>query len=211
MKYGVLGSGIVAQTLSTGLKKHGHVVMTGTREPAKLQSWSDKHGIRIGSFADTAAFGDVVLLAVKGSAAKDVLSLATAENLNGKAVIDATNPIADAPPDEGLLSFFTLPEGSLMEHLQIAFPKAKFVKAFSCTGAANFIDPFYREGKPTMFICGSDDSAKHAVSALLDDLGWDVADMGGAKAARAIEPLCMLWCIPGFLHNQWSHAFKLLR
>jgi hypothetical protein len=201
----------VAQTLSEGLKKHGHEVMTGTREPAKLQSWGDEHGIRIGSFADTAAFGDVVLLAVKGAAAKDALSLATAENLNGKIVIDATNPIADLPPDEGLLTLFTLPEGSLMEHLQIAFPKAKFVKAFNSTGAANFIDPSYREGKPTMFICGSDAGAKQTVSTLLDDLGWDVADMGGAKAARAIEPLCVLWCIPGFLHNQWTHAFKLLK
>jgi hypothetical protein len=72
------------------------------------------------------------------------------------------------------------------------------------------VDPVFAEGKPTMFICGNDDAAKKAVTGILDQFGWETADMGGAEAARAIEPLCMLWCIPGFLHNQWTHAFKLL-
>jgi 8-hydroxy-5-deazaflavin:NADPH oxidoreductase len=211
MKCGVLGSGIVAQTLSQGFKKHGHEVMTGTRDPGKLQAWSEEHRIPVGSYSDCAAFGEIVLLAVKGTAAKEVLSLATAENLHGKIVVDATNPIADAAPEEGVLRFFTSPNESLMEDLQASFTQAKFVKAFNSTGALNFIDPSYREGKPTMFICGNDKSAKSTVAGLLADLGWDTADMGRVQAARAIEPLCMLWCIPGFLSNQWTHAFKLLR
>jgi 8-hydroxy-5-deazaflavin:NADPH oxidoreductase len=211
MKCGVLGSGIVAQTLSQGFKKHGHEVMTGTREPKKLQAWSDENRIPVGSFSETAAFGEIVLLAVKGTAAKEALLLATAGNLHGKVVIDATNPIADAAPEQGVLRFFSSLNESLMEGLQASFPQAKFVKAFNSTGALNFIDPSYREGKPTMFICGNDKSAKSTVTGLLADLGWDTADMGGVQAARAIEPLCMLWCIPGFLGNEWTHAFKLLR
>jgi len=211
MKFGVLGSGVVAQILSQGFKKHGHDVMTGTREPAKLQAWSEEHKIPVGSFSESAAFGEIVILAVKGTAAKEALSLATAVNLHDKVVIDATNPIADAAPEEGVLRFFTSSNESLMEDLQASFTQAKFVKAFNSTGALNFIDPSYREGKPTMFICGNDKGAKSIVAGLLADLGWDIADMGGVQAARAIEPLCMLWCIPGFLGNEWTHAFKLLR
>jgi len=72
------------------------------------------------------------------------------------------------------------------------------------------VNPQFAGGKPTMFICGNDEAAKRAVTSFLDQFGWETADMGGAIAARAIEPLCMLWCIPGFLRNQWTHAFKLL-
>jgi predicted dinucleotide-binding enzyme len=97
-----------------------------------------------------------------------------------------------------------------MERLQARAPEAKFVKAFSCVGSGVMVDPAFDAGRPTMFICGNDARAKGSVRELLDDFGWDVADLGGAVAARAIEPLCMLWCIPGFLNQQWSHAFKLL-
>jgi 8-hydroxy-5-deazaflavin:NADPH oxidoreductase len=212
MKIGVLGSGVVAQTLSAGLHKHDHQVMMGTRDQAKLQTWSAEHqDIAIGSFKEAAVYGEVVVLAVKGSAAKDALTLASAENLKDKIVIDATNPIADAPPEQGVLSFFTSFGNSLMEQLQSAFPGVRFVKAFNSVGAFNFIDPVFAEGKPTMFVCGNDEAAKRTVSGLLDQVGWEAADMGSVVAARAIEPLCMLWCIPGFLHNEWTHAFKLLR
>ena len=73
------------------------------------------------------------------------------------------------------------------------------------------VNPHYKEGMPTMFICGNDAAAKKTVAGMLVDFGWDVADMGNVEAARAIEPLCMLWCIPGLRDNQWTHAFKLLR
>ena len=62
-----------------------------------------------------------------------------------------------------------------------------------------------------MFICGNDDGAKEIVSDILEQFGWETADMGKAEAARAIEPLCMLWCIPGFIRGEWTHAFKLLK
>ncbi len=212
MNFGILGSGIVAQTLATGLSKHGHQVMIGTRDRDKLQAWrAAQERVTLGSFSEAAVFGRVIILAVKGSAARDALRLAYSQNLKGKVVIDATNPIADAPPEQGVLKFFTDINSSLMEQLQSDFPDVNFVKAFSSVGASNFIAPSFPEGKPTMFICGNNESAKQTVTSVLDQLGWESADMGGAIAARAIEPLCMLWCIPGFLHNEWTHAFKLLR
>jgi predicted dinucleotide-binding enzyme len=211
MKIGIVGSGVVAQTLGGGFMKHGHVVMLGTREEAKLADWQRQNPDgRIGSFAETAKFGEVIVLAVKGTVAAEALRGAGAANLAGKVIIDAANPIADVPPTAGVLSFFTGPNESLMERLQAEFPQTRFVKAFNSVGAPRMVNPQFAGGKPTMFICGNDEAAKRAVTSFLDQFGWETADMGGAIAARAIEPLCMLWCIPGFLRNQWTHAFKLL-
>jgi len=109
-----------------------------------------------------------------------------------------------------VLKFFTNLDESLMERLQNAFPEAHFVKAFSSVGNACMVNPQFQGGKPTMFICGNSEAAKATVRGVLDQFGWETADMGKAEAARAIEPLCMLWCIPGFLRNDWVHAFKLL-
>jgi predicted dinucleotide-binding enzyme len=212
MKAGVIGSGDVAKALASGFLKHGHETMMGTREAAKLGEWakSNPKG-RVGSFAEAARFGEVVVLAVKGSAASEALRGAGPQNLSGKTVIDATNPIADAPPVNGVLKFFTSLDESLLERLQREFPDARLVKAFNSVGSAFMVDPKFKAGRPSMFICGNDDGAKKTVSGILEQFGWETADMGKAEAARAIEPLCMLWCIPGFLHNDWAHAFKLLR
>ena len=212
MKVGVIGSGIVGQTLADGFLKHGHEVMRGSREPAKLAAWKAGAGTkaRTGTFAEAAAFGEVVVLAVKGTAALEAVR-ACGAGIAGKTVIDPTNPIAEAPPVNGVLQFFTGPNQSLMETLQAAAPAARFVKAFSCVGSALMVNPSLPGGKPTMFVCGNDEDAKGQVTAILDRFGWDTEDMGAAEAARAIEPLCMLWCIPGFRRNSWMHAFKLLR
>jgi hypothetical protein len=148
---------------------------------------------------------------VKGTVASDALRIAGAVNLAGKTVIDATNPIADAAPVNGVLNYFTTFGDSLMERLQREFGAARFVKAFNSVGAACMVDPKFKGGKPTMFIAGNDSAAKKTVAAILTDFGWEPEDMGEAEAARAIEPLCILWCIPGFRQNDWVHAFKLLR
>ncbi len=213
MKIGVVGSGVVAQTLGAGFFKHGHEVMLGTREAGKLEDWAAKNpGVQIGDFAATAAFGETIALAVGGAVALDALKLIGAASIAGKTVIDACNPIGGGPPVHGVLSFFTTLTDSLMERLQKAYPTAHFVKAFNSVGAAQMVDPHFAGGKPTMFICGDDEAAKRVVTSLLDQLGWETADMGAVEAARAIEPLCMLWCIPGVARNDWSpHAFKLLR
>lgn len=212
MKIGVLGSGTVAQTLGGGFLKHGYEVMLGTRDTAKLSDWQRATPKSLlGSFAEAAAFGEALVLAVKGSVAADVLRAAGDANLAGKLVMDACNPIADAPPDHGVLRLYTSSGESLMEQLQQQFPKAHLVKAFNSVGAARMVNPEFKAGKPTMFICGNDAKAKAAATKILDQFGWETADMGTAASARAIEPLCTLWCIPGFLNNQWTHAFKLLR
>ncbi len=211
MKIGVIGSGDAAKTLGSGLLKHGHEVMMGTRDHAKLSDWSKQNQKgKVGGVADAAKFGELVVLAVKGTAAVDVLRAASAANLAGKAVMDVTNPIADAPPTNGVLKFFTSLDESLMERLQREFGSARFVKAFNSTGNGCFVNPQFKGGKPTMFICGNDEAAKKTVSSIVDQFGWETADMGKVEAARAIEPLCMLWCIPGFLKNDWFHAFKVL-
>ena len=212
MKVGVLGSGDVAKVLAGGFLKHGHDVMVGTRTSAKLTEWGTQHPTgRVGTFAETAKFAELVVLAVKGSVAAEALLAAGSGNLAGKPVIDATNPIADAPPTNGVLKFFTNLDESLMERLQQEFPDVHFVKAFNSVGNAQMVNPQFKGGKPTMFICGNDDTAKRMVNGILDQFGWEPADMGKVEAARAIEPLCMLWCIPGLLRQEWSHAFKLLR
>lgn len=213
MKIGVLGSGQVAQVLAGGFIKHGHDVMLGSREPSKLKDWQAKAGNQgsTGSFEATAKFGELIVLAVKGSAAEAVLKSTGLDNLKNKTVIDVTNPISDEPPVNGVLKFFTGPNDSLLERLQKFAPDAHFVKAFSCVGNSLMVNPKMAEGAPTMFICGNNDEAKKKVTAVLQQFGWEWADMGKAEAARAIEPLCMLWCIPGFVNNSWMHAFKLLK
>ncbi|MBV9080702.1 MAG: NAD(P)-binding domain-containing protein [Elusimicrobia bacterium] len=212
MKVGILGSGEVAQALGAGFLKHGHDVMLGSREPAKLKEWAGKNPkAKTGKFDEAAKFGETIVLAVKGAAAQKALEQAGPANLKGKTVIDATNPIADEAPKNGVLKFFTNLDESLFEKLQKAFPDAKFVKAFNSVGAASMVNPQFKGGKPTMFICGNDDGAKKSVTSVLDQFGWETEDTGRAEAARALEPLCILWCIPGFLRNDWQHAFKLLK
>jgi predicted dinucleotide-binding enzyme len=211
MKVGVLGSGDVAKTLAAGFVANGHSVMLGTRTATKLADWARQNAtVQIGSFSASAKFGEVIALAVKGTAAQAALRAADAVNLTGKTIIDATNPIADEPPVNGVLKFFTSLDESSMERLQREFGDANFVKAFNSVGSACMVNPKFEGGRPTMFICGNSDDAKRTVSEILDQFGWDAADMGKAESARAIEPLCMLWCIPGFLRNDWIHAFKLL-
>jgi 8-hydroxy-5-deazaflavin:NADPH oxidoreductase len=210
-KIGILGSGAVSAALANGLLKHGHAVMRGSREPSKLAAWLTVAGphASAGTFEETSRFGDLVILAVKGTAAEAVVE-SCAPHLIAKPVIDTTNPIADAPPVNGVLQFFTGINDSLLERLQSKAPTAHFVKAFSCVGNSFMVDPEF-DTPPTMFICGNNKGAKTEVTLLLRDLHWDIADMGAAEAARAIEPLCMLWCIPGLTGGGWSHAFKLLK
>jgi predicted dinucleotide-binding enzyme len=212
-KIGVLGSGAVGTTLADGFLTHGYEVMRGSRDPAKLADWAQGAGERAsrGTFAEAARFGEIVVLAVKGTAAEQVVELAGTANLAGKTVIDTTNPIANAPPVNGVLSFFTTLDASLMEKLQRQAPDARFVKAFSCVGNRLMVDPQMPGGPPTMFICGNDAGAKGEVRQILVQFGWDISDLGAVEAARAIEPLCILWCIPGMLEGSWTHALKMLQ
>jgi predicted dinucleotide-binding enzyme len=211
-KIAILGSGQVGEVLANGFLKHEYAVMRASREPGKLLGWASSAGARAstGTFAEAARWAELVVLAVKGGAAEDAIGLCGLEALAGKTVIDATNPIADAPPVNGVLSFFTGPNDSLMERLQRKAPEARFVKAFSCVGNSLMINPALAE-LPSMFICGNDLQAKAEVKEILTKFGWETEDCGSVEAARAIEPLCMLWCIPGMLRGDWRHAYRVLR
>ncbi|MEP7145417.1 MAG: NAD(P)-binding domain-containing protein [bacterium] len=208
-KIGILGSGVVAKSLANGFIKNGFEVMMGSRGIFKLTDFEGR--AKTGSFNATAEWAETIVLACKGTAAEEVMHLADIKNLNNKTVIDTTNPIRDEPPENGVMKFFTTLDDSLMERLQRIAPNVNFVKCFSIVGNALMVDPVFKEGKPTMFICGNNDEAKKEVETILDKFGWETEDLGKAAAARAIEPLSILWCIPGFLENRWSHAFKLLK
>jgi hypothetical protein len=214
MKIGIIGSGIVGQVLANAFYKEGHLVQLGTRNTVKeevIKFKTANPAITVGTFAETAAFGELLVLAIGGAVAEEAIQLAGIHNFSSKTVIDATNPIAATPPVNGVLQYFTGPNESLMEKLQALLPEANLVKAFNSVGNAFMYKPQFPGGAPSMFIAGNDAAAKKTVTDILTAFGWETEDMGKAEAARAIEPLCILWCIPGFINNQWSHAFKLLK
>jgi 8-hydroxy-5-deazaflavin:NADPH oxidoreductase len=208
-KIGILGSGVVAKTLAAGLSKQGYQIMIGSRDQSKRDELKKETGASTGTFDEVVSYSDILVFAVKGTASESVIS-SLAVKLSGKTLIDTTNPIAEKPPVNGVIQFFTSFEESLMEKLQKLAPGANFVKAFSCVGNAHMIHPKF-EIKPSMFICGNSIPAKKEVTKILEELGWEAEDMGNAESARAIEPLCMLWCIPAMRENKWNHAFKLLK
>lgn len=213
-KIGVLGSGDVGKTLAAGFLEHGYEVMVGTEHAEKLDGWkkSLSESVKIGGFLETAKFADIVVMAVRGEASEKIVG-DIKNYLKNKTIIDAVNPIAHSNemPEKGVLKFFTGLNESLMERMQKIAPQANFVKAFNSVGSAFMVNPDFGAIKPTMFICGNNDSAKREVIRILEQFGWEAEDMGAVEAARAIEPLCILWCIPGFLRNDWAHAFKLLK
>lgn len=211
-KIAILGSGQVGDALAKGFLDQGYAVMRGSREPSKLAEWKTKAGgpSTIGTFADAAKWGEIVVLVVKGTAAESLIEQLSAE-LAGKTVIDATNPIADdSKPDNGVIRYFTNANESLMERLQKKAPAAKFVKAFNSVGNMFMVNPPFKPA-PTMFICGNDAGAKQETTEILTKFGWETADMGGVEVARPIEALCQLWCAPGLARNEWAHAFKYLK
>jgi predicted dinucleotide-binding enzyme len=210
-KVAILGSGKVGEVLAGGFLQHGYAVMRSSREPGKLEAWKASAGANasIGSFAESARWCDLAVLAVKGTAAEAVVREIGA-SLTGKTVLDATNPIADGAPKNGVLAYFTAQNESLMERLQNAVPGACFVKAFNSVGNALMVNPKLPM-PPNMFICGNDAAAKRQASEILGQFGWEAIDLGAVEAARPIESLCVLWCIPGFLRNDWMHAIQYVK
>ena len=212
VKVGILGSGDVGKVLAKGFLKNGYQVAIGSDHPEKLTEFKRENPeMETATFEEAAQSGDIVVVCVKGTVAEKIVEKVK-KHITGKTVIDTTNPIADAPPQNGVLKYFTSLEESLMERLQTIAPDAQFVKAFNSIGSALIVNPeFGDDTKPTMFICGNNDDAKKKVHEILEKFGFEVEDMGKVESARAIEPLCILWCIPGFLRNEWSHALKLLK
>jgi predicted dinucleotide-binding enzyme len=213
MKIGVLGSGDVGRTLAAGFLKYGHQVILGTRDSnnKKLDEWiSQTPGAKAATFEEAARFGEMIVLAVLARAVENVIDLAGPNNFAGKTVIDTNNPIAAGPPVNGVFQYTTGPNESLGEWIQAKLPAAHVVKAFNSVGSALMVNPTFSQGRPTMFLCGNDEDAKAAVCEIIRQFGWEPYDCGSIVSARALEPLCMLWCLPGLLRNDWRHAFKML-
>jgi 8-hydroxy-5-deazaflavin:NADPH oxidoreductase len=212
-RVGVLGSGEVGRRLAAGFRSRGHDVVIGSRESDKpdLREWLslDGAGVEAGTFAQTAAHGELLVLAVLGNAAEAVIADAGPESFSGKVVIDAMNPLdfsAGFPPKLSISG-----EDSLGERVQRALPDAKVVKAFNTIGNQYFVDPRFNEGAPTMLIAGNDEGAKRTVGGLLADFGWsDTFDIGGIEGARELEAICIAWVKIGGLRGSWDHGFKLL-
>jgi predicted dinucleotide-binding enzyme len=213
MKIGVLGTGDVGRVLAAGFVKHGHEVTIGSRDPAseKLRDWREKAGNRVnaGTFGEAAAFADLAVLATLWSGTENAIHLAGQENLAGKVVIDATNPLVFAPNAPPSLALGHTDSGG--EQVQRWLPKSLVVKAFNTVGNANMVDPHFVGGPPTMFMCGNDPEAKNTVARLCSDFGFETVDTGSIEGSRELEALCILWVKIGVMSGSWTHAFKLLR
>lgn len=210
MQIGVLGSGVVGKALGSGWARHGHRIVLGTGSPDRqdLRQWAEQTGQEVGGFADAARFGEVITLALLGSATLDVVGQLDAGAVDGKVVIDATNPLTF---EHGSPELFVGHTDSLGEQVQRALPGARVVKAYNTVGNTLMVDPQLPGGPPTMFLAGNDDAAKQTVTTLLTDTGWDVADLGDITAARELEAMCLAWVRYGALTGTWDHAFRLLR
>lgn len=211
MKIGILGTGDVGKAIGKGFVTLGHDVKMGARDAqnAKAAAWATETGPKAstGTFADAAAFGEVIVLATLGSANEAALLAAGPERFKGKLVIDTTNPLdfsGGFPPK-------LTPGESGGEQVQRLLPGAHVVKAFNTVGNAHMFRPNFPGGPPDMFICGNDEGAKKKTGAILEAFGFGVIDIGGIGASHYLEAMCVVWVMHGGKSGSWNHAFKLLR
>ncbi len=211
-RVGILGSGNVGQALGRGFVRHGFDVMLGTRNPEKLAAWREERPgpRRVGSVAEAAHHGDPVVLATLGSGTEEALGLVGDGALDGKLVLDATNPLDFETDDAPGLTVGL--SDSLGERVQRAIPRARVVKCFNTVPNSQMIDPSFKEGNPRMLICGESPEAKRATEALLRELGWPgTIDVGGIAAARWLEALVPLWVRTAKSLDAWDGAFRFVR
>lgn len=198
MRYGVLGTGVVGQTLGSALIGLGHDVCMGSRSASNeaAVAWASTHGdaARVGTFAEAAAFGEVVVNGTAGVHSLAALDAAGPSALAGKVVVDVANPLdftGGFPPRLSVAG-----DDSLAEQIQRAFPGVQVVKALNTVTASVMVDPGSLPEPTDLFIAGDDAAAKAVVTDLLVDLGWSrdrVRDLGGLSAARATETYLLLW------------------
>jgi hypothetical protein len=211
MKIGILGSGSVGQAIATGLAEHGHEAKIGTRDPSKLKDFLAKapKGISVGSFSEAAAFGEVIALATNWGGTENALKLAEAKNLDGKVLIDITNPLDFS---KGVPGLAVSGANSAGESVQRWVPGAKVVKTLNIVNSNTMIHPQLQEGLPDMFVAGNDAGAKATVAGILKQFGWpEPVDLGHIEHARYLEALAMIWINIAIPTKTWSLAFKLLR
>lgn len=212
MRIGILGTGDVGRVLGAACVTLGHDVMMGSRDPGrqKVKDWVAQTGPRAssGTFADAARHAEIAIVATRWDGTENALALARAENLAGKVVIDATNPLdfSSTPPSMAVAG-----ADSAGERVQRWLPASKVVKAFNTVGNPHMFRPDFPGGPPDMLICGNDAGAKQTVARLLSEFGWPVIDLGGIQSARYLEALAMIWILEYFNTKNGNHAFKLLR
>jgi predicted dinucleotide-binding enzyme len=195
MRIGVLGTGMVGQTIATKLVELGHDVTMGARSAGnqKAVEWAAGAGesAGVGTFADAAAHGELVFNCTAGTASIEALRAAGEEELRGKVLVDVANPLDFSHGMPPTLSVCN--DDSLGELIQGTFPDTRVVKALNTVNAGVMVNPI--EGT-NVFVCGEDDSAKDEVRALLHDFGWpadSVLDLGGIDGARGMEMYLPLW------------------
>ncbi len=213
MRIGVLGTGDVGRAIGKAFVTLGHNVKMGSRSATneKAVAWAKEMGATasVGTFADAASYGEIVVLATLGVANESALRSAGLEKFRGKVVIDTTNPLDFSgvmPPKLAVAGNDSAGEG-----VQRLLPDAHVVKAFNTVGSAHMFRPSFPGGPPDMFICGNHDEAKKTVAGILSDFGWGVVDIGGVESSRYLEAMCLVWVLHGARTNTWNHAFKLLR
>jgi len=213
MKIGILGSGDVGQAIGRGLVTLGHDVHLGSRAAANERAlvWARAMGPKasVGTFADSASFGELVVLATLGIAADSALAIAGLERFRGKVVIDATNPLAVTPGVAPALAIAGEDSGG--ERVQRLLPEARVVKAFNTVGFPLMFRPELPGGPPDMFIAGNDAAAKAVVTDLLKGFGWGAVDTGGIASSRYLEAMCLVWILSAATSGNWNQAFKMLR
>lgn len=213
MKVGILGTGDVGRALARAFVTLGHDVQMGARDARneKAAAWAREAGPRgsTGTFADAAAFGDLLVLATLGVANRSALEMAGAANFRGKILIDTTNPLDFSGGMPPRLAVSGSDSGG--EQVQRQLPEARVVKAFNTVGNAFMFRPEFPGGPPDMFMAGNDDTAKKEVAALLKEFGWGVVDVGGIETSRYLEPMCMVWVLSAMRSGSWNQAFKMLR
>jgi len=215
MKIGILGTGDVGKALGKAFAALGHDVKMGARDVKneKALAWEKETGPKasVGTFADAAGFGDILVLATLGVANESALEMAGPERFRGKVLIDATNPLdfsKGVPPTLAVSG-----NDSAGERVQKFLPGALVVKAFNTVGSAHMFRPGLPGGPPDMFICGNDVEAKKTVGGILREFGWGVVDVGGIESSRYLEAMCLVWVLFAFSTTPptWNHAFKMLR
>jgi len=214
MRVGILGTGDVGRTLGKAFVTLGHEAKLGAREATneKAAAWVKETGPKAsqGTFADAAGFGDIVVLATHGEANDAVIKSIPPERLEGKVLIDTTNPLDFSKGRPPRLLVGQTDSGG--EQVQRAAPKAHVVKCWNIVGHTSMFRPEYAGGAPDMLICGDDAEAKQQVTQILHDFGWsEVTDFGGIEASRYLEPLCIVWVMYGAKTGAWTHAFKVLK
>jgi 8-hydroxy-5-deazaflavin:NADPH oxidoreductase len=213
MKIGIIGTGVVGQALGNGFAGLGHDVKMGSRDSRneKLKNWIAEAGPHAsgGTFAQAAAFGEVVALATLWSGTENAIREAGPKNLAGKVVMDVTNPLLFAPNAPPSLAIGHTDSGG--EQVQRWLPGSRVVKAFNIVGSSHMVNPTFPGGPPDMFICGNDDGAKRIVRGICNAFGWpSVIDVGGIEGSRVLEPSAILWVLYGIKTGGWNHALKML-